>query len=177
MRAGWVCWMVMAVGTSAVATAGQPLQVPAGEEVYATPMATIDGRGAVPFHITLGMLVTAGHTPVGLYRSYPSKSAVPLIEQYGLGMLGTRDGVILASIGDLPLLVLHGHIDMQPGTYVLTVEYLSQLAPRAYGRCTLRIARTAHGRWETVDRAGQPVTEFKVVSSRAGISSIEPCGS
>lgn len=39
------------------AFAAQPLKVPADVPVYSAPVATIEGRGAVPFHITFGVLV------------------------------------------------------------------------------------------------------------------------
>ncbi|MGH8192273.1 MAG: hypothetical protein ACREP2_12600 [Rhodanobacteraceae bacterium] len=139
-------------------------------------MATIEGRGAVPFHITLGMLVNQQGAPVGLYRSYPSKSNVPMIEQYGLGMLRTRDGVILASYGKIPLLVLHGHIEAHAGTYALSVAYLTDVAPRHYATCTIRVEHTPRGQWETVDPSGRPITTFVVVSRWNGITRIDPCG-
>lgn len=164
------------MATIAVAHATQSLTVPKDRPVYSAPMAVIDGKGAIPFHVTLGMLVTKDGTPVGIYRSYPSKSSVPLSEMYGLGMLGTHDGVVLSSYGDIPLLVLHGHIDGQPGLYPLTVDYLSSIAPRRYATCTLRVARTPRGQWETVDASGARIATFVVVSHRTGIASIEHCG-
>lgn len=159
-----------------VAHASQPLTVPHDVPVYSAPMATIVGSGAMPFHVTLGMLVTAAGTPVGLYRSYPSKSSTPMSEQYGLGMLGTPDGVILASYKNIPILVLHGHIGERLGIYPLSVAYLASNAPRHYSTCTLHVEHTPQGRWATVDATGHPITTFVVVSHRFGISHIEHCG-
>lgn len=170
---GWLIVPLLMHAT--LARAAQPLRVPEGAPVYSAPMATIEGRGAVPFHITLGMLVTRDMSPVGLYRSYPSKSAVALSEQYGLGMLGTTDGVILASYGQVPLLVLHGHVGADVGVYALSVSYLTGISPRRYGHCTIRVAHTPQGQWETVDGNDRPITSFVVESSRFGIRGISPC--
>lgn len=148
---------------------------PSGAGVYASPMAVIDGHGGSAFHVTLGMLVDKDHAAVGLYRSYPSRGSVPLSELYGLGMLGTGEGAVLASYRGIPLLVLHGHIGAQPGTYPLTVSYLASATARRYARCTLYVRRSAQGQWSTVDAGGHAITRFVVDASLSGISHISHC--
>ncbi len=164
----------------AIAFAGAPSAVsaprpPIRQPVYGVPMTTIQGRGAASFHITLGMLVTADLSPVGLYRDYPSNSSVPLSEKYNLAMLESPDGVILSSYGDLPLLVLRGHVGSAPGVYPLSLAYLTNAMTKSYATCTIRIAYTP-GIWKIVDRGGNRVVLFVVTSRQLGITSIQPCG-
>lgn len=174
-RARWLglVWFAAAVP----ALAAQPLTVPANETVYSQPMAVIDGHGAVPFHVTLGMLVNRAGGPVGLYRSYPSASKTPLAEEWGLGMLATRAGVVLASEGGTAILVLHGKIGPAAGVYPLALTYLTGTVPRRYASCILRVAQVAPGQWRTVDKAGHRIAAFTVVSGRGGIHNITNCGS
>lgn len=166
--------LAAALLAAAPAGAGQPLTVPS-TRTYSVPMTTIDGRGAVSFHITLGMLVDAQRKPVGLYRGYPSKSAIPLAEVYGLGMLGTSAGVILASEGRVPLLALHGHIGQAIGENLLSLTYLTSLAPRRYASCTIDVSHMAAGQWEITDASGHPIRTFTVISGTFGIKRIAPC--
>lgn len=148
---------------------------PATQPVYSQPMATIDGRGAIEFHVTFGMLVDAAGAPVGLYRTYPSASQVSLSEQWRLAMLGTTEGVILASHGDTSVLTLHGRIGAGVGVYPLTLTYLTDFAGRKYATCTLRVAHEPDGRWQTVDGNGRPVEAYTIESRGLGIGRIENC--
>lgn len=146
------------------------------QAAYKAPMAVIDGSGAIGFHVTFGMLFGADGAPVGLYRSYPSKSNPNLIEKWSLGMLGTRAGVVLASFKNTPILALHGRIDPGVGTYPLTLTYLTNTPDQRYASCVLRIQRTPAGQWQTVDSAGRRVATISVVSHGLGISQVTGCG-
>ncbi|HEU0197979.1 MAG TPA: hypothetical protein VFQ88_12305 [Nevskiaceae bacterium] len=147
-----------------------PLTVPR-HGVYAQPMATITGTGAVKFHITLGMLVTKTGRAVGLYRSYPSRTRRNLSEQYGLGMLQTRAGVILSSDGTLPILTLHGAIGGGPTPTELTLTYLTNGVTRHYATQVLLI-RQFGARWAFVSANGKPICGFTVRSGRVGVQSV-----
>lgn len=154
-----------------------PSTIPSTSPVFSEPMAVIDGVGIVRFRVTFGLLVGAGGQPVGLYRSYPSQSSTPLSELYGLGMLETRAGVILSSLGDVPLLVLHGHLKPGIAINTLTLSYLASAAPRRYAQCAVNIKSLPGGRWELVDGAGRRIRKFTVVSARRGIRALTPCPS
>lgn len=157
------------------ANATQPVTVPANVPVYSVPMAAINGSGAITFHVMFGMLVGAKRLPVGLYRTYPSRSTRPLSEVYGLGMLGTPAGVILASYRDIPLLVLHGHISNAIGHHVLTLAYMTSLVPRRYATCAVDVVHASDGGWKIVNGAGNPVTHFLVVSRHFAVARVSPC--
>lgn len=146
-----------------------------GAQVYGTPLATIVGRGAIAFHVTLGMLVDAHYRPVGIYRSYPAPSKVPLSERYALDMLTTRDGAILASYRDIPLLVLHGRIAGRAGDYPLTLTYLTHVEPRRYASCTLHVRFDGAAAWQLLDSAGHVATQVTVTSGLAGIRAVSAC--
>ncbi|TAN03065.1 MAG: hypothetical protein EPN36_13780 [Rhodanobacteraceae bacterium] len=167
-------WVLVAF--SAAAAAGTP--PPAKQSavpVYSAPMATIEGQGSIKFDVTFGMLVTKTGTPIGLYRTYPSASKVPLGEQWSLGMLGTPAGVVLASQGKTAVLTLHGHIGADVGVYPLTLTYLADFAEHRYSSCVLRVAHEPDGRWQTVDGAGRRIDAFTVESRGLGISRITHC--
>lgn len=159
------------------ANAAQPLTISTNEPIYSVPMTQIEGRGAVVFHITFGMLVDARREPVGLYRTYPSRSRTPLSEVYGLGMLGTRAGVVLASKGSVPLLILHGHIGDTAGRDALSLTYVTRLWPRQYATCILDVVDLRGRRWKIVDRAGKQVTRIVIISSDFGITRVSHCPS
>lgn len=159
---------------AALPSAGRAAPPAAAPAVYGAPMATIVGRGAISFRVTLGMLVDAHRDPVGIYRSYPSRSKVPLSERWTLDRLTTRDGAILSSYGDLPLLVLHGHVDPRVGDYPLTLAYLTRVQPRRYASCTLHV-RFADGAWQLVGSAGQVLTEVIVATGLTGIRDVSAC--
>lgn len=169
---------IAAAGLVAAMLAASPATraaAPAAKPVYSQPMATIDGRGAIQFHVTFGMLVDAAGAPAGLYRSYPSSSQVPLSEQWRLPALGSKDGVILASHGNTAVLVLRGRIGTGVGIYPLTLTYLTDFASRKYATCTLRVAHEPGGRWQTVDGAGRPIEAYTIESRGLGIGRIENC--
>jgi hypothetical protein len=168
LLAAWAAVALLALALPARSRAAPPA-------AYAAPMATIVGEGPITFRVTLGMLVDAAYNPVGIYRSYPSKSKVPLSEQYPLAMLTTRDGAILSSWEDLPLLVLHGRVAPRTGDYPLTLTYLTQVRPRRYARCALRVRYDGAHAWQLLDRAGRVLTEVTVTSSLTGIRSISAC--
>ncbi|HEU0276986.1 MAG TPA: hypothetical protein VFQ95_04105 [Rhodanobacteraceae bacterium] len=166
-------WLLVLGLAAAPATYGAP---PAfGSQVYGTPMATIIGRGAITFRVTLGMLVDAHYQPIGIYRSYPSKSKVPLSERYTLDMLTTRDGAILASYQDIPLLVLHGHVAGRAGEYPLTLTYLTHVEPRRYASCTLHVRFDGAAAWQLLDGAGHVASQITVTSGLTGIRAVSAC--
>lgn len=138
-------------------------------------MATIEGRGPIKFDVTFGMLVTKGGTPVGLYRTYPSASSVPLSEQWSLGMLETPSGVVLASRDEVAILTLRGHISAAVGVYPVTLTYLTNFAEHKYASCVLRVEHEKNGQWQTVDNAGHRISTYTVVSRGLGIGAITNC--
>jgi hypothetical protein len=167
-------WILVAFSASAAAGAPPPATQSA-VPVYSAPMATIEGQGTIKFSVTFGMLVTKDGTPIGLYRTYPSASKVPLGEQWSLGMLRTPAGVVLASQGKTAVLTLHGRIGADVGVYPLTLTYLADFAEHRYASCVLRVAHKPDGHWQTVDGAGHRIDMFTVESHGLGISHITHC--
>ncbi len=168
-------WHALVLLAGAWLAAPAPSARAAAPGVYAAPMATIVGEGAITFRVTLGMLVDAAYNPVGIYRSYPSKSKVPLSEQYTLAMLTTPDGAILASWRNIPLLVLHGRVPGRVGDYPLTLSYLTQASPRRYASCTLGVRFDHAHRWQLVGSAGRVLSRVTVTSGLTGIRAVSAC--
>lgn len=164
----------------------------AAAQTYSVPMATVDGRGTVTFHVTLGVLVeagapgadadrsvwTLGGSPdvdphlLGLYRSYPSKSAVPLSETYRLAMLQEPAGVVLSSYKGVPLLVLHGHLADGSGSYALRLTYATNIVRREYDSMGLLVEHPGRGQWWFANVDGQRINRFVVTSDLAGVRSV-----